>query len=66
MIDAPKPTAYTNGDEVVLAKHWTGDEPPKGWTALYSETASLALTRRLIELTEEMRAARLTKEQPNG
>jgi hypothetical protein len=29
-----KPVAYTNGTDVILAKHWTADYPPEGWEPL--------------------------------
>jgi hypothetical protein len=29
-----EPVAYTYKDEVILAKHWTADYPPSGWTPL--------------------------------
>jgi hypothetical protein len=29
-----EPVAYTNGTEVILAKHWTADYPPEGWKPL--------------------------------
>ena len=29
-----EPVAYTNGTDVILAKHWTADYPPEGWEPL--------------------------------
>ena len=29
-----EPVAYTNGIDVILAKHWTADYPPEGWNPL--------------------------------
>ena len=29
-----EPVAYTNGTDVILAKYWTADYPPKGWEPL--------------------------------
>ena len=29
-----EPMAYTNGTDVILAKHWTADYPPEGWEPL--------------------------------
>jgi hypothetical protein len=31
-----EPVAYTFSDDVILAKHWTDEDPPSGWTPLYT------------------------------
>jgi hypothetical protein len=31
-----EPVAYTFSDDVILAKHWTAEDPPSGWTPLYT------------------------------
>lgn len=36
-------------DDVVLAKHWTGDSPPKGWMPLYTHPPR----REWVGLTDE-------------
>ena len=35
-----EPVAYTNGIDVILAKHWTADYPPEGWNPLGYTTPS--------------------------
>lgn len=35
-----EPVAYACKDDVILAKHWTSDEPPSGWVSLYTAPLS--------------------------
>ena len=45
-----EPVAYTNGKEVILAKHWTADYPPEGWEPLGYTTPQ---QRTWVGLTEK-------------
>jgi len=45
-----EPVAYTNGKEVILAKHWTADYPPEGWEPLGYTTPQ---QRTWVGLTDE-------------
>ena len=49
-----EPVAYTNGTDVILAKHWTADYPPEGWEPLgYTNSPHRKpLTRRQIREIE--------------
>jgi hypothetical protein len=47
-----EPVAYTNGKEVILAKHWTADYPPEGWEPLGYTTPQ---QRTWVGLTDEER-----------
>jgi hypothetical protein len=46
-----EPVAYFYKDEVILAKHWTADCPPSGWTQLYTTPPSVEAMR--IETLEK-------------
>ena len=45
-----EPVAYTNGIDVILAKHWTADYPPEGWNPLGYTTPP---KREWVGLTDE-------------
>ena len=45
-----EPVAYTNGTDVILAKYWTADYPPKGWEPLGYTTPP---QRTWVGLTDE-------------
>ena len=45
-----EPVAYTNGTDVILAKHWTADYPPEGWEPLGYTTPP---QRTWVGLTDE-------------
>lgn len=62
-MNALQPTAYTDGNEVILAKHWTGDQPPEGWMPLITVGQREVLMAHLIELNTQLRDARGTRAQ---
>lgn len=48
-VDNQEPVAYACKDDVILAKHWTSDEPPSGWVPLYTASPK----REWVGLTDE-------------